>query len=131
MLDLNVLTSFLCCRAAAETMRRTGRGGRIVNVAARPALEPRSGAGMVAYTASKAAVAAMSEALAQELLGDSILVNAVAPSVIDTPANRKAMPKADHATWAKPAEIAATIRFLVSPDNKVTRGGIVPVYGLS
>jgi len=131
MMDMNARTCFLCCREAAATMRRNGRGGRIVNVAARPALEPRSGAGMAAYTASKAAVAALSVALAQELLGAGILVNAVVPSVIDTPANREAMPKADHAVWPKPAEIAETIAFLASPQNKVTRGGLVPVYGLS
>jgi NAD(P)-dependent dehydrogenase (short-subunit alcohol dehydrogenase family) len=56
-------------------------------------------------------------------------VNAVAPSTIDTPANREAMPKADHAAWPKPEEIARTIMFLASPDNHVTRGAVVPVYG--
>jgi NAD(P)-dependent dehydrogenase (short-subunit alcohol dehydrogenase family) len=61
--------------------------------------------------------------------GRGILVNAVAPSIIDTPANRAAMPKADHAAWPKPEEIAATIAFLASPDNKVTTGGVVPVPG--
>ena len=110
---------------------RTGAGGRIVNVAARPALEWRAGAGMVAYTASKAAVAALTVALAEEVAKDGILVNAVAPSIMDTPANRAAMPKADHAAWPKVEEVAATILFLASPDNKVTRGAIVPVYGKS
>ena len=105
------------------------RGGRIVNVAARPALEWRSGAGMVAYAASKAAVAALTVALAEEVAKDGILVNAVAPSIMDTPANRAAMPKADHAAWPKVEEVAATILFLASPDNRVTRGAVVPVYG--
>jgi NAD(P)-dependent dehydrogenase (short-subunit alcohol dehydrogenase family) len=100
-----------------------------VNVAARPALEPRSGGGMVAYVASKAAVAALTQALAAEVAPRRILVNAVAPSTIDTAANRSAMPQADHDSWPKPAEIAATIAFLASPHNHVTSGAIVPVYG--
>jgi NAD(P)-dependent dehydrogenase (short-subunit alcohol dehydrogenase family) len=104
-------------------------GGRIVNVTARPALEWRTGAGMTAYTASKAAVAALTVALAEEVAKDGILVNAVAPSIMDTPTNRKAMPKADFDKWPKVEEVAATILFLASPDNKVTRGAIMPVYG--
>jgi NAD(P)-dependent dehydrogenase (short-subunit alcohol dehydrogenase family) len=129
-LDMNLVSAFLCCRAAVAAMRRSG-GGRIVNVAARPALEPRTGAGMVAYTVSKAGVAALTEALAQEVAGDGILVNAVAPSILDTPANRRAMPKADVALWPKVAEVAATVLFLASPGNAVTRGAVVPVYGKS
>ena len=129
--DMNFVTAFLCCRAAVNAMARSGAGGRIVNVAARPALEWRTGAGMTAYTASKAAVAALTAALAEEVAKNGILVNAVAPSIMDTPANRAAMPKADYAAWPKVDEVAATILFLASPDNKVTRGAIVPVYGRS
>jgi NAD(P)-dependent dehydrogenase (short-subunit alcohol dehydrogenase family) len=128
-LDMNFISCALCCRAAVRAM--TGSGGRIVNVAARPALEWRSGAGMVAYTASKTAVAAMTVALAEEVAKDNILVNAVAPSIMDTQGNRQAMPKADFALWPKVEEVAATIAFLASPDNRVTRGAIVPVYGKS
>jgi NAD(P)-dependent dehydrogenase (short-subunit alcohol dehydrogenase family) len=131
-IDMNFLTCLLCCRVAVSAMTpggADGGGGRIVNVAARPALEWRSGAGMVAYTASKAAVAALTAALAEEVAKDGILVNAVAPSIMDTPANRKAMPKADYGLWPKVEEVAATIVFLASPDNRVTRGAIVPVYG--
>lgn len=129
LMQMNALTCFLCCR---EGVKRMGEdGGRIVNVAARPALEPRQGAGMVAYTASKAAVAAMTEALAEEVVGRGILVNAVAPSIMDTPANRAAMPGADHSKWPGVGEVAATIVFLASPQNAVTRGGVVPVYGRS
>jgi NAD(P)-dependent dehydrogenase (short-subunit alcohol dehydrogenase family) len=125
-IDANFVSCLLCCRAAVKAM--TG-GGRIVNVAARPALEWRSGAGMVAYAASKSAVAALTAALAEEVVKDGILVNAVAPSTMDTPANRKAMPNADFALWPKVEEVAATIMFLASAENRVTRGGIVPVYG--
>jgi NAD(P)-dependent dehydrogenase (short-subunit alcohol dehydrogenase family) len=130
-IDLNLVTAFLSCAAAVNAITRTGAGGRIVNVAARPALEWRSGAGMAAYTASKAGVAALTAALAEEVVKSGILVNAVAPSIMDTPANRAAMPQADYAAWPKVEEVAATILFLASPDNKVTRGGVVPVYGRS
>jgi NAD(P)-dependent dehydrogenase (short-subunit alcohol dehydrogenase family) len=133
-IDMNLVTCLLCCRAALSAMTRGGAeggGGRIVNVAARPGLEWRSGAGMVAYAASKAAVAALTTALAEEVVKDGILVNAVAPSIMDTPANRRAMPKADYSLWPKVEEVAATILFLASPDNRVTRGAIVPVYGKS
>jgi NAD(P)-dependent dehydrogenase (short-subunit alcohol dehydrogenase family) len=128
-LEMNFATAFLCCRAAVNAFARARCGGRIVNVAARPALEWRAGAGMAAYGASKAAVAALTVALAQEVVKDDILVNAVAPSTMDTPANRAAMPKADHAAWPKVDQVAATILFLASPENRVTRGAIVPVYG--
>ncbi len=129
MMDMNVRTCFLCCRAAARRIEAGGGGGRLVNVSARPGLEPRSGAGMAAYAASKAAVAALTAALGQELAEKGIWVNAIAPSIIDTQANREALPKANHDSWPKPAQIAETIAFLVSPRNQVTRGGVVPVYG--
>jgi NAD(P)-dependent dehydrogenase (short-subunit alcohol dehydrogenase family) len=128
-IDMNLVSCMLCCRAAVQAM--AGTGGRIVNVAARAALEWRSGAGMTAYTASKAAVAALTVALAEEVAKDGILVNAVAPSIMDTAANRHAMPKADYALWPKVEEVTATIMFLASPENRVTRGAVVPVYGQS
>jgi NAD(P)-dependent dehydrogenase (short-subunit alcohol dehydrogenase family) len=130
-IDNNFVSCFICCRAAIQAMLAAGQGGRIVNVAARPALEWRSGAGMAAYTAAKTGVAALTVALAEEVAKDGILVNAVAPSIMDTAANRKAMPKANFDTWPKVEEVAATIAFLASPDNRVTRGAIVPVYGKS
>ena len=129
-IDSNLVSCFLCCRAAVNAMLTSG-GGRIVNVAARPALEWRSGAGMSAYTVAKTGVAALTVELAEEVAKDGILVNAVAPSIMDTPANRKAMPKADYSVWPKVEEVAATIVFLASPENRVTRGAIVPVYGKS
>jgi NAD(P)-dependent dehydrogenase (short-subunit alcohol dehydrogenase family) len=130
-IDMNLVSCLLCCRAAVRAMQRGKSGGRIVNIAARPALEWRDGAMKVAYAAAKAGVAAATAALAQEVAEHGILVNAVAPSIMDTAANRAAMPKADHAAWPKVEEVAATILFLASPDNQVTRGAIVPVYGKS
>ena len=127
--SMNSATCYLCCRAAISAMRRTGDGGRIVNVSARPGLEPRTGAGMAAYAAAKAAVAALTQALAEEVASEGIRVNAVAPSILDTPANRSAMPDADHAAWPKTAEVAETVVFLASPANAVVRGAVVPVYG--
>jgi NAD(P)-dependent dehydrogenase (short-subunit alcohol dehydrogenase family) len=129
-IDSNLVSCFLCCRAAVNAMLTSG-GGRIVNVAARPALELRSGAGMSAYTVAKTGVAALTVTLAEEVAKDGILVNAVAPSIMDTAANRKAMPKADFSAWPKVEEVAATIAFLASPENHVTRGAIVSVYGKS
>lgn len=130
-IESNLVSAYLCSRAAVSAMRSAGGGGRIVNVAARPALEPRHGASMTAYAASKAGVAALTQALAEEVVKDGILVNAVAPSTMDTPANRKSMPKADFSMWPKVEEVAATILFLASPQNAVTRGAIVTVYGKS
>ena len=129
--ETNLVSAYLCCRAAVEAFRRSGSGGRIVNVAARPALEPRQGASMTAYTTAKAGVAALTVALGEEVAKDGILVNAVAPSIMDTSANRKSMPKADYGSWPKVEEVAATILFLASPENIVTRGAVVPVYGKS
>jgi NAD(P)-dependent dehydrogenase (short-subunit alcohol dehydrogenase family) len=132
---MNALSAFLCSTAAIAAFRTRGaagpggaKGGRIVNVSARPALEPRLGAGMVAYTAAKSAVAALTQALAQETVDEEIWVNAVAPSVIDTPANRAAMPNADFGRWVAPADLADLIAFLASAENRVTRGAVIPVY---
>jgi len=134
--QMNALSAFLCSAAAIRAIRARSepgpsgaKGGRIVNVAARPGLEPRQGSGMVAYATAKAAVAAMTQALAQETSGEEIWVNAVAPSTLDTPANRAAMPDADHTVWVAPSAVAEVIVFLASPDNKVTRGAVIPVYG--
>jgi len=123
----NTATCFLSCREAVRAMRKAGGGGRIVNVAARPVVSPVGG--MAAYAAAKAGVASLTQTLAVEFAGDRILVNAVLPSIIDSPANRKAMPEADHDAWPKPAEIAEAIAFLVSPENTLTTGTLLPVYG--
>lgn len=127
MWRMNTVSCFLCCREAVKRMRATGKGGRIVNVSARPALEPAGG--MLAYTTSKAGVASITQCLARELAPEGITVNAIVPSVIDTPANREAMPKADHESWPKATEIARAVAFLVSPDSALTSGALLPVYG--
>jgi NAD(P)-dependent dehydrogenase (short-subunit alcohol dehydrogenase family) len=124
---LNTVTCFLACREAIKAIRKTGAGGRIVNVAARPVVAPVGG--MVAYVTSKAGVASLTQTLATEVLGDNILVNAVLPSTIDTPANRASMPTADHGRWPTPKEIAETIAFFASKENALTTGALVPVFG--
>ncbi|MEM1331341.1 MAG: SDR family NAD(P)-dependent oxidoreductase [Planctomycetota bacterium] len=129
MMAMNTRSCFLCCRHAAARMGP--EGGRLVNVAARVGLVPEDGAGMAPYTASKAAVAALTMALGTELKGQGIWVNAVAPSIMDTEANRAAMPAADHDDWPSTEDVAETICFLASPGNKTTRSAVVPVYGRS
>ena len=124
---MNTVTCFLACREAVKAIRNTGKGGRIVNVAARPVISPTGG--MISYVTSKAGVAALTQSLAPELLPENILINAVLPSTIDTPANRKSMPNADHDSWPKPAQIAETIAFLASAECSLTTGTLVPVFG--
>jgi NAD(P)-dependent dehydrogenase (short-subunit alcohol dehydrogenase family) len=128
LLSANAVSAFLCSREALRNLRAAG-DGRIVNVAAAVALEPRRGASMVPYAMSKSAVAALTSALAQEVAGEGILVNAVAPSILDTPANRRAMPGADFTRWPKVEEVARTIAWLASTENALVQGAIVPVYG--
>jgi NAD(P)-dependent dehydrogenase (short-subunit alcohol dehydrogenase family) len=125
--EINLVTAFLCCREAVRAMRASG-GGRIVNVAARVVEVPMGGS--IAYSVSKAGVAALTRSLAVETKGDGILVNAVLPSIIDTPANRAAMPSADTSKWPKAEDLAPAILWLASPENRLTSGALVPVYGL-
>ncbi len=126
-LEINLVTAFLCCREAVTALRRSG-GGRIVNVGARVVEAPVGGS--IAYSVSKAGVAALTRALAAEVRGEGILVNAILPSIIDTPANRAAMPTADAGKWPKPDQLARAILWLASPENQLTSGALVPVYGL-
>jgi NAD(P)-dependent dehydrogenase (short-subunit alcohol dehydrogenase family) len=128
MMEMNAATVFICCRAAVRNMRRTGQGGRLVNVSARPGLDPRKGGGMAAYAARKAAVTAITLALSEELKNDRILVNAVAPSTIDTPANREAMPNADTSKWLSPKAAAEAIIGLASPSNMEINGAVLPLF---
>lgn len=126
MFRLNAMTAFLCSREALGAMKG---GGRIVNVAARPALIPTGG--MIAYSMAKAAVASLTTALAAEVIKDGVFVNAVAPSIMDTPANRAAMPKADHSRWPTVDDVGRSIAWLASPANALTTGLVMPVYGLA
>lgn len=126
-LDLNLMTAFLCCREAVRNMRAHGSGGRLVNVGSRAVESPARE--QVAYAISKSGVAALTRALAVELRDDRILVNAVLPSIIDTPANRASMPDAKVERWPKADEIARTILWLASAENVLTSGALIPVYG--
>jgi NAD(P)-dependent dehydrogenase (short-subunit alcohol dehydrogenase family) len=102
-------------------------GGSIVCVGTRAAVSPFPGA--AGYIASKAAVIAFAQAVAVEYRNDGVRANVILPSVIDTPANRAAMPKADHDRWVKPAEIAGVIAHLLSEDSSPVSGAAIPVYG--
>ena len=123
---LNVRPTYLMTQAVVPHMIDSG-GGSIVCVGTRAALEPFPGA--AGYVASKAAVIAFARAVAVEYKNDGVRCNAVLPSVIDTPANRAAMPDADHERWVKPAAIAGVIAHLLSDDSEPTSGAAVPVYG--
>ena len=125
MFRLNVITCSNLCRAATPALAASG-SGRIVNVGALGA--EKAAAGMGPYAASKAGVHKLTEALAQELKG-KVCVNAVLPSIIDTPANRADMPKADPKTWVAPAELAAVMLFLASEAASAVTGALVPVPG--
>ena len=126
MLALNLLSSYALSRAAVRAMLKQGRGA-IVNVAAKAAFDHAAGA--AAYAASKAAAVAMLDSLAADLKGTGIRVNSILPSIIDTQANRKAMPQADFARWPKAEDIARVILFLCSEDARVIHGAAIPVYG--
>ena len=125
-LALNLRSGFVLARAAARVMVKQGSGA-IVNVASKAAFDHAAGA--AAYAASKAAAVAMIDSLAADLKGTGVRANSILPSIIDTPANRKAMPKADFAKWPKPEEIARIILFLCSDEAKLIQGAAVPVYG--
>ncbi len=126
MFDLNLKPTFLCCRAIVPIMQKN-KYGRIVSVSSRTGL---TGAGeFAAYAVAKGAIKTFTASLAEEVLADNILVNAIAPSTIDTEANRKSMPNAKHENWVKPEDIARTIAYLCSEQNQVTSGAVIPVYG--
>lgn len=126
MLALNLRSGFALSRAAVRSMLKQGRGA-IVNVAAKAAVDHAAGA--AAYAASKAAAVAMLDSLAADVKGSGVRVNTVLPSIIDTEANRKAMPQADFSKWPKPEDIARVILFLCSDDSRVIHGAAIPVYG--
>ena len=121
---LNTVTAATACRAAIPHLRNSA-AGRIVNVGANAAL--KAGMGMGAYAASKSGVHRLTEALAEELAGTGVTVNAVLPSIIDTPTNRADMPNEDFSKWVQPAAIADAILFLASPAARAITGALIPV----
>lgn len=125
-LRLNLRPTYLASAAALPHLIATG-GGSVVCVSSRAAVRPFSGA--AGYITGKAAVLALVDAMAAEYRDDGVRVNAVLPSVIDTPANRASQPDADYATWVTPAQIAEVILFLCSDGSGVVSGAHVPVYG--
>jgi len=126
MLTLNLCSGHAILRAVVPAMLKQGRGA-IVNVSSRAAVDHAGGA--AGYAASKAAAVAMVDSLAADLKGTGVRANTILPSIIDTAANRKAMPKADFAQWPKPEDIARVILFLCSDDARLVHGASVPVYG--
>jgi NAD(P)-dependent dehydrogenase (short-subunit alcohol dehydrogenase family) len=126
MYRINLRTAVAACQAALPFLLQSG-GGRIVNVGAMGA--GKAAAGMGAYAASKAGVAKLTEALADELKDRGITVNAILPSILDTPRNRIDMPQADFTRWVAPAEAAEVIAFLVSDAARAITGALIPVAG--
>jgi NAD(P)-dependent dehydrogenase (short-subunit alcohol dehydrogenase family) len=126
MIELNLAPNFMLARAAMSRLVERGSAA-FVGVSARPALRPFPGA--AGYITGKAAVLAFIQALDAEYRDQGVRCNAILPSVIDTPANRSAMPGADHSKWVPPAEIARVVRFLVSDESAPVSGAAVPVYG--
>jgi NAD(P)-dependent dehydrogenase (short-subunit alcohol dehydrogenase family) len=125
-LRLNLRPAYLVCHAAIPHMQAAG-GGAIVCVSSRSALKPFAGA--AGYIVAKAAVLAFVDVLAVEYRDDGIRANAILPSVIDTPANRRSMPDADHSRWVAPEQIASVVRFLCEDGSGIVSGAHVPVYG--
>lgn len=123
---LNVTTALNAARAALPHLKRSDEG-RIVNVGANAAL--KSAAGMGAYAAAKSGVHRLTESLAEELKDTSVTVNAVLPSILDTEQNRKDMPDADPSRWVSPADLAAVMLFLASPESRAVTGALIPVTG--
>lgn len=126
MLDLNLRPTFLFSKYAARTMAAQN-SGRIINVASRAAYSGRKNA--AAYATAKHGVITLTEAQAEELRSAGATVNAIIPSIIDTPANRAAMPNADTSRWPTPEQVARVILFLASEDAALISGAAIPVYG--
>jgi len=124
MQSMNLITAATITKLALPELKKSAQG-RIVNIGAGAAL--KAGMGMGAYAASKSGVHRLTEALAEELSGSSVTVNAVLPSIIDTPTNRKDMPDADPGDWVTPESIANVILFLASPASGAVTGGHIPV----
>lgn len=125
-LDLNLRATYALAKAAAPCMIAQ-KSGAIVNIASKAAWDHAAGAS--AYAASKAAAVALIDSLAADLVGTGVRANSVLPSIIDTEANRKAMPNADFSKWPKAEDIASVILFLASDASRVVHGATIPVFG--
>jgi NAD(P)-dependent dehydrogenase (short-subunit alcohol dehydrogenase family) len=128
MFNSNVRSGFVLAKVAVQQMLKQNSGA-IINIAAKAAFDHAAGAS--AYAASKAAAVALMDSLAADLHGTGVRVNSILPSIIDTPVNRKAMPKAKFDAWPKPEEIAGVILFLASDEARLIHGAAIPVYGNS
>ncbi len=126
MLDLNLHSTFYMLRAAVPAMRKTGNG-RIVAIGSRAAVDP--GAGVGAYSASKAAMVSLIRTAALENKDAGITANVILPGTMDTPANRAAMPNADFSQWVLPATVASLIVWLARDAGNAVNGAVIPVYG--
>ena len=130
LMKLNLKSAFLCSRAVLPVMAKAG-SGRIINVAARPAVEKKGRARSGAYAVSKAGIVVLTDVIAEEGRKSGITAHCIVPGTIDTPGNRAAIPDGDFSKWADPADIAEVVLFLVSDASSVTSGAVVPVYGKS
>jgi NAD(P)-dependent dehydrogenase (short-subunit alcohol dehydrogenase family) len=126
MFDVNLNSTFYLLRAALPALRKTGNG-HIIAIGSRAALEP--GVGVGAYSASKAAMVSLIRTVALENKDAGLTANVILPGTIDTPTNRKAMPKADVSKWVQPATIASLIARLAGELGKDVNGAVIPVYG--
>ena len=126
IMNLNLKSVFLCCKSVIPHMTERGYG-KIVNVSARAGLKGE--AGLSAYCVSKGGVRTLTESLAAEVMDSGINVNAIMPSIMDTPMNREAMPDEDHSRWVKTEDVAKVICFLTSDDALIINGAAIPVYG--
>jgi NAD(P)-dependent dehydrogenase (short-subunit alcohol dehydrogenase family) len=126
MFDMNLNSAFYLLRAAIPVVRKTGNG-RIVAIGSRAALEP--GAGVGAYSASKAALVSLIRTVALENKDAGITANVILPGTMDTPVNRKFMPNADFSKWVRPATVAGLIAWLAGDAGKDVNGAVIPVYG--
>ena len=126
MMDLNLKSVFLCCKTVIPHMTAQSYG-KIINVSARAGLKGE--AGLSAYCVSKGGVRTLTESLAAEVMDSGINVNAIMPSIMDTPANRESMPDEEHDRWVPPEDVAKVICFLTSDDATIINGAAIPVYG--
>jgi NAD(P)-dependent dehydrogenase (short-subunit alcohol dehydrogenase family) len=126
MMELNLLSTFLCTREALRKMKGNSYG-RIINISAKVGISPS--AGRVPYAISKAGVNLLTETVAQELKGTGVTINAIAPSIIDTAANRESMPDENHSKWVRPETIADMIVYLCSDEARQISGTIIKAYG--